>query len=120
MKPLFNPDGAPGQPQFILDLERGESARMVQAVASIEFLCRGWDGSITSNGKTVRVLVSDPVRPSRADLGGFFRSLADAVEKIGEEDQVIQAAANFRAFEESLWADHDREGWGRHHGRYNR
>jgi hypothetical protein len=120
MKPLCIHDTTPGQPQLILNLERGETVRMVQASVSIELLCRGWYGSITSSRGVVRVLVLDPVRPSRADLAVFFRSMADGVAKTVEEDESFQARANFRAFEDSLLADRDRDGWGHHRGRYNR
>jgi hypothetical protein len=82
MKRWLMDDASLGQPQLALDTEHGEDLFTAQRAATRALTARGWDGQVTANHSTVRVLVFKPVRPTRAELAALAIEIENSV---GEE-----------------------------------
>lgn len=114
MKPLLMHDAGQGQPQLVLDLEFSENLFTVESAVSAELTARSWVGRITSSRSTVRLLVLEPARLSRADLGVFFQAVVATVDRDSSREFVRQVES------EMFWAKvrrDDPNDWALHHGR---
>lgn len=114
MKPLFMPDASRGQPQLALDLGYDEDVFTVECAVSHELTARSWVGQISSSRSTVRLLVLEPVRPSRADLGAFFQAVAAVVDR--ETCHESLRRTEDQIFWDAVRRD-DPNDWALHHGR---